>query len=169
MLLPAFSHACFVSLSVIPVVTAGPPNPVRIPPSAPGSGASSVKGTYLHQQHRYCNGNNTVYSPINSTSFCASSSYVVLILTRCATLRDSPGNQRPSRRPVSYIALWPQPLLINPRDESPAIGSPAAAGRWCPLRLLLPRQSTRLSPACDEAPAAAHPCSLLWSTAQGCL
>lgn len=78
----------------------------------------------------------------------------MLMLTRCATLRDSPGNQRPSKRLVFYIALRPQPLLINPRDEPPAIGSPAAAGRRCPPRLPLPalRQGTRLSPACRGCP-----------------
>lgn len=151
---PAFSHACFVSLSVIPVVTAEPPNPAVFPPGTPGSQASCVKGTFLHQQHRYCNGNNAVYNPINPTSFCAGSSYVMLMLTRCATLWDSPGNQRPSKRLVFYIALRPQPLLINPRDKPPAIGSPAAAGRRYPPRLPLPAPwwSTRLAPACDGCP-----------------
>lgn len=124
------------------------------PPGTPGSRASCVKGTFLPQQCHYCSRNNTVYNPINPTSFCVGSSYLMLMLTRCATLRDSPGNQRPSKRLMFYISLWPHPLLINPRDEPPAIGSPVATGCPCPLWLLLPapRQSARLSPASDGCP-----------------
>lgn len=95
---PASSHVCFVSLSIIPLVTAEPPNPALFPSGTPGSRASCAKGTSLHQQRRYCNGNNAVYSPINPRSFCAGSPYVMLMLTRCAALRDSPGNQRPANR-----------------------------------------------------------------------
>ena len=156
---PAFSHACFVSLSIIPMVTAEPPNPAMFPPGTPGSRASCAKGTFLQQQRRYCNGNNAVYNPINPTSFCAGSSYVMLMLTRCATLRDSPGNQRPSKWLVFYIALWPQPLLINARDEPPAIASPAATGCWYPPRLPLPAPwwHTRLSPPAMGAPHCSPP------------
>lgn len=87
-------------------------------------------------------------------SFCAGSSYVMLMLTRCATLRDSPGNQRPSKRLMFYIALRLQPVLINPRTEAPATSNPVSAGRQCPLQLALPApwQNTRLSLACSGCP-----------------
>lgn len=142
------------------------------PPGTPDSRASCAKGTFLHQQHHYCNGNNAVYNPINPTSFCAGSSYVMLMLTRCATLRDSPGNQRPSKRLVFYIALWPQPLLINPRDEPPTIGSPLAAGcRW-PVVAPAPgsmAEHDALSRLPWVPPTTAHPGSPLLATARGCL
>lgn len=133
-------------------MTAEPPNPALAPPGTPGSRASCAKSTFPHQQHHYCNRNNAVYNRINPTSFCAGSSYVMLMLTRCATLRDSPGNQRPSKRLVFYIALRLQPVLINPRAEAPAISNPVAAGHWCPLQLPAARQNARLSLACSGCP-----------------
>lgn len=164
---PASSHVCFVSLSIIPLVTAEPPNPALFPSGTPGSRASCAKGTSLHQQRRYCNGNNAVYSPINPGSFCASSPYVMLMLTRCAAQRDGPGSQRPANGLfyMFYTAPQPQPSLINPRDEPAALGSPAAAGRQRPSRLR-PR-SGRLGPARSGVPGRAHPRSPLSPAARG--
>lgn len=81
---PASSHVCFVSLSIIPLVTAEPPKHALFPSGTPGSRASCAKGTFLHQQRRSCNANNAVYCPINPRSFCAGSPYAMLMLARCA-------------------------------------------------------------------------------------
>lgn len=81
------------------------------------------------RQHRCCNGNGALYSPINPTSFCAACSYVTLMLTRCAALRDGPGTPHHSNQLALYTALRLQPLLMSPRDKPPAIGSPAVPAR----------------------------------------
>lgn len=87
------------------------------------------EGRLSARQHRCCNGNGALYSPINPTSFCAACSYVTLMLTRCAALRDGPGTPHHSNQLALYTALRLQPLLMSPRDKPPAIGSPAVPAR----------------------------------------
>lgn len=124
------SCACFFSLCC-PQSDSRASKPPRVPSRHTWIPTPMRTECLSARQHRCCNGNGALYSPINPTSFCAACSYVTLMLTRCAALRDGPGTPRHSNQLALYTALRLQPLLMSPRDKPPAIGSPAAAAP-CP-------------------------------------